>query len=91
MGLFAQWLFLHIDVCTPNFLIQEGGIHSWFQEATIGDLPRQKDGYFGIPEGPGLGVSMDEEWLKDNPWDKQALPWRPTMGIIPSRQDVYWS
>ena len=27
---------LHIDVCTPNFLIQEGGIHSWFQEATIG-------------------------------------------------------
>ncbi|MYD44019.1 MAG: galactonate dehydratase [Gammaproteobacteria bacterium] len=90
-GPFATLASLHLDVCTPNFLIQEGGLHPWFQEATIGDFPVQKDGYFGLPPGPGLGVAMNEKWLAANPWDNNARPWRHRLGSNPSRQGVDWS
>ncbi|MCL0029026.1 galactonate dehydratase [Dehalococcoidia bacterium] len=90
-GPFCTIAALHLDACTPNFLIQEGGIHPWYQDATIGDFPVQTNGYFGVPPGPGLGVAMNEEWLAANPWDENALPWRASVGANPSRQDVYWS
>ena len=90
-GPFCTIAALHLDASTPNFLIQEGGIHPWFQDATTGDFPVQKNGYFGIPTGNGLGVAMDEDWLKANPWRNDAYPWRPNLGANPSRQDVFWS
>jgi hypothetical protein len=46
---------LQVDASTPNFMIQEGGITLWFQEAVIGDFPIQKDGYLPVPTAP---VSM---------------------------------
>ena len=90
-GPFATVAALHLDVCTPNFVIQEGGIHPWFADATIGDFPVQKDGYFGLPPGPGLGVAMNEEWLVAHPWDDNARPWSHRLGSNASRQGVDWS
>lgn len=90
-GPFCTIAALHLDACTPNFLIQEGGIHPWFQDATTGNFPIQKNGYFGVPTGIGLGVAMNEDWLKANPWSDNAYPWRPNLGANPSRQDVFWS
>ena len=90
-GPFATIAALHLDTCTPNFLIQEGGIRQWYQDATIGDFPVQKDGYFGVPPGPGLGVAMNEDWLAANPWTDDAKLWRHRQGLNPSRQDVEWS
>tara|TARA_Y100000815_G_scaffold270807_1_gene296179 strand:+ start:85 stop:1233 length:1149 start_codon:yes stop_codon:yes gene_type:complete len=90
-GPFATIAALHLDTCTPNFLIQEGGIRQWYQDATIGDFPVQKDGYFGVPPGPGLGVAMNEDWLAANPWIDDAKLWRHRQGLNPSRQDVEWS
>ena len=90
-GPFATIAALHLDTCTPNFLIQEGGIREWLQDATIGDFPVQTKGYFGVPPGPGLGVAMNEDWLAANPWDTKARPWVHRLGIYPSRQDVNWS
>ena len=82
---------LHLDACTPNFMIQEGGIHSWFQDACEGDFPVQKDGFLPLPTAPGLGVAMDEDWLKANPWREDAAPWRPARGKIRSMQETHWS
>lgn len=82
---------LHLSACTPNFVIQEGGWHPWFQDAVIGDMPQQSDGFFGIPQGPGLGVDMNEEWLAKYPLDKNAVPWVHRIGTHTSRQDVNWS
>ena len=90
-GPFCTIAALHLDASTPNFLIQEGGIHPWVQDSTVGDFPEQVNGYFGVPPGPGLGVAMDEDWLAANPWDDKAAPWRPQAGANPSRQDVNWS
>ena len=90
-GPFATVAALHLDACTPNFVIQEGGIRPWFQDATIGDFPIQKDGYFGVPPGPGLGVAMNEDWLAAHPWDTNAPTWTHRLGNNPSRQGIDWS
>ena len=90
-GPFATLAALHFDACTPNFLIQEGGIRDWFPESVIGDFPVQKDGYFGLPPGPGLGAAMDEKWLAAHPWDHNGQPWRHRQGNNRSRQDIEWS
>ena len=82
---------LQLDACTPNFMIQEGGLHSWFQDACFGEFPAQKDGFLPLPKGPGLGVSMDEDWLKANPWRKDAAVWRAGDGTVASRQETNWS
>ena len=90
-GPFCTIASIHVDACTPNFMIQEGGIHPWFQDATIGDFPQQKDGYLPLPTEPGLGVAMNEEWLAANPWRKDAAPWRAPDGTIASLQETNWS
>lgn len=82
---------LHVDACTPNFMIQEGGIHPWFQDACIGDFPVQKDGFLPLPTAPGLGVEMNEDWLKQNQWRSDAAVWRPATGTIASMQETNWS
>ena len=80
---------LHLDACTPNFLIQEGGLHSWYQDAVIGDFPKQKNGFLPITTTPGLGVAIDEEWVAKNPWDSKAY-WSFDPGVIDPRQQVAW-
>ena len=60
----------HLDTAMPNFLIQE--YHAEFYEPhyfqVVQGLPRQKDGYVNLPEGPGLGISLDDELLDRHPY-----------------------
>ena len=60
----------HLDTSMPNFLIQE--YHAEFYEPhyfqVVQGLPRQKDGYVDLPEGPGLGISLDNELLDKHPY-----------------------
>ena len=90
-GPIATVASLHLDACTPNFLIQEGGIHPWYQDATTGDFPVQTAGYFGLPPGPGLGVAINEEWIAANPWQDDGRPWRHREGNNPPRQGAAWA
>ena len=46
---------LHLDACVPNFMIQEGGIHPWFQDVCFDNFPRQKDGFLPLPQGAWAG------------------------------------
>ena len=72
-----------------HFLIQEGGLHPWFKDAVNGEFPKQKDGFLPVPEKPGLGISINEEWVAANPWDPSAN-WAPLPGTIAPRQQVAW-
>ncbi len=55
---------LHIGACSPNFVIQE------FVHLGDGYLKapfRVQEGYIPVPEAPGLGVELDEDYLKEHP------------------------
>ncbi|SFG78830.1 galactonate dehydratase [Sporolactobacillus nakayamae] len=62
---------LQLDVCTPNVFIQEQslGIH-YNRGFDLLDFVKNKEiftyenGYVSIPKGPGLGLEMDEEKVK---------------------------
>ncbi|MXX24975.1 MAG: mandelate racemase/muconate lactonizing enzyme family protein [Caldilineaceae bacterium SB0668_bin_21] len=60
---------LHLAACTPNFKIQEhfnDFAESYVKQAAPGN-PEIEDGYFALPSGPGLGVTLDEDVVAANP------------------------
>ncbi len=55
---------IQVDACTPNFLIQEFVISDEPLRSQLQQEPlRIVDGYFEIPNRPGLGVEINEEYL----------------------------
>ncbi len=60
LGPVALAACLQLDACTPNFLIQE---HVTLGEGYLVEPFRLQDGYLAVPEGPGLGIEVDEEAL----------------------------
>lgn len=71
---------LQVDVCSPNVFIQEQslGIH-YNQGFDLLDFVKNKeifqfkDGYLDIPKGPGLGIDIDEDMVKEVA--KDGLVW----------------
>jgi galactonate dehydratase len=66
LGPIALAACLQLDACTPNFLIQE--------QVTLGEgyLERPfelKDGYVETPRGPGLGIELDDELVREKVYD----------------------
>lgn len=60
---------LHLAACTTNFKIQEhfnDFAEAWVKQAAPG-LPEVVDGYFALPDKPGLGVELDEQIFAEHP------------------------
>jgi galactonate dehydratase len=60
---------LHFAACTPNFKIQEhfnDFAEAYVKEAAPGN-PEVIDGYFALPAGPGLGVTLNEDVIREHP------------------------
>jgi len=60
---------LHLAASTPNFKIQEyfnDFGEAFVQEAATG-LSKVVDGYFALPEGPGLGLTLNEDVIEAHP------------------------
>lgn len=60
---------LHFAASTPNFKIQEhfnDFSDVWIKTSAPGN-PEVVDGYFALPQGPGLGVKLNEEIIHDHP------------------------
>jgi 2-dehydro-3-deoxyphosphogalactonate aldolase len=55
---------IQVDVCSPNFLIQEG-IETWsgFYADILKEPIKWEKGYIIPPDTPGLGVELNEEVL----------------------------
>ena len=63
---------VQLAACTPNFKIQEhfnDFAEAYVQDAAPG-LPAVDNGYFSLPQGPGLGVSLNEDVIKEHPRQK---------------------
>ena len=60
---------LHLAASTPNFKIQEyfnDFADPYVKEAAAG-LPEVLDGYFALPGGPGLGLTLNEDMIREHP------------------------
>lgn len=70
LGPVALAACLQLDAVTPNFLIQE---HVTLGESLLRTPFAPRDGYLPVPEGPGLGIEIDEDKLArecfDGVWD----------------------
>lgn len=71
---------LQLDACTPNFLIQEhpGMAEGW--DLGQGYLKKPfvvEDGYVAVPDGPGLGIELNDEVVAERAyagdWDTPRL------------------
>ena len=60
---------LHLAACTTNFKIQEhfNDFAEEFVKAAAPGNPEVVDGYFALPQGPGLGVTLDEALVAEHP------------------------
>ena len=65
---------LQLATCTPNFLILEG-IHKWegFHAELLRKPVQWADGYVLPPSEPGLGVELNEEVARANPYTGTSL------------------
>jgi galactonate dehydratase len=60
---------LHFAASTPNFKIQEhfnDFAEDWVKQIAPGN-PEVTDGYFDLPQGPGLGVTLDLDAVQAHP------------------------
>ena len=72
---------LQLDACVPNLLAQEHPGMPDHLDLGVGILKKpfviEKDGCIRIPEGPGLGIEVDEEALEalrfEGNWDTPRL------------------
>ena len=89
MGPVAGAVALHFDVATPNFLIQEEavGLVPWFDE--IFEHPMQLvDGCWGIPQGMGLGIEINEKAAARHPFAPEIVP--ALDAILPDGTIAHW-
>jgi galactonate dehydratase len=60
---------LHFAAATHNFKIQENfnDFGEPYVKEAVNGLPEVVDGYFPLPDGPGLGVTLNEEVIQAHP------------------------
>jgi len=77
-GPVAGALALHFAIATPNHVIQEEmvGAVPWYDEVTSRSPIRRVGGYWQIPDGPGLGVEIDEPAAARHPFAPESLQTR---------------
>ncbi|HEV3448493.1 MAG TPA: mandelate racemase/muconate lactonizing enzyme family protein, partial [Gemmataceae bacterium] len=81
---------LHLAACTTNFKIQEH-FNDFTEPHTrecANGCPKVVDGYFSLPAGPGLGVTLNEDVIKAHPpmWGHFSLfveDWQKRQAELP--------
>ena len=92
LGPVALAASLQLDACTPNAVIQELSLRIHYNEdADLLDYVVDEgvfdvvDGYMAVPEGPGLGVEIDEERVREAARDARMWHnpvWRNDDGTV---------
>ncbi len=73
LGPVAEYAALHVLASIPNALILERIEDDWAGRAqTVIPHPVQKDGYLDVPNKPGLGVDIDEEFVARYPSERNV-------------------
>ena len=74
LGPIAGVAALHFAVSTPNHVIQEEmvGAVPWYFEVVRGPI-RQVDGFWQVPDAPGLGIEVDEAACARHPFAPEVI------------------
>jgi galactonate dehydratase len=74
LGPIAGVAALHFAISTPNHVIQEEmvGAVPWYFDVVSGPI-RMVDGFWQIPEAPGLGVEVDEVACAKHPFAPEII------------------
>ena len=68
LGPVAEYAALHVLAACPNGLILERIEDDWDGRAkTVIPHPVSRDGFIDVPDGPGLGVDIDEDFVAQWP------------------------
>jgi galactonate dehydratase len=64
---------VHIGIATPNILIQEcfDDYHVEWTDDVLSGYPRIVNGYFEVPEQPGIGLELNEVEALKHPYNPQ--------------------
>jgi len=76
VGPVALCAALHLDWATPNVTIQESFAEydvPWRDELVCGWNPVRR-GEFALPEGPGLGIELDDAVCAAHPYRPNSFP-----------------
>ncbi|MFA5473571.1 MAG: galactonate dehydratase [Aminobacteriaceae bacterium] len=81
LGPIALAACLQLDFCTPNAFIQEQSLGIHYNQGTdlldyLADpsVFRYRDGHVSLPEGPGLGITVNEEVVLEK--SREGHNWR---------------
>jgi galactonate dehydratase len=80
MGPVATAVNVQFAACAQNFVLLEYKADEGPRRDLLQEPVRLVDGYLELPSGPGLGVTLNEEYIARNP----AENWRR---VLPSRPD----
>lgn len=74
LGPIAGVAALHFAVSTPNHVIQEEmvGAVPWYFDVVQGPI-RMIDGFWQVPDGPGLGIEVDEAECARHPFAQEVI------------------
>ncbi|GAA0682967.1 galactonate dehydratase [Natronoarchaeum mannanilyticum] len=80
LGPIALASCVQVDACSPNALIQEQSLNIHYNETTdvldyLTDpsVFEYEEGYVSIPDDPGLGIDIDEEYVREQ--SQQDVDW----------------
>ena len=96
LGPLALASCLQLAACTPNVAIQEislgihynTGGHDLLNFVSDPKVLSPIDGYLPIPEGPGLGITIDEAGVREA--DKDRHRWRNPVWRLPDGSFAEW-
>ncbi|WP_129114711.1 galactonate dehydratase [Halegenticoccus tardaugens] len=81
LGPIALAACVHVDICSPNALIQEQSLDIHYNKTNDildylvdPDVFRYEDGYVNVPEAPGLGIELNEEYVREQA--ERTVNWR---------------
>lgn len=89
LGPIAGVAALHFAVSTPNHVIQEEmvGAVPWYFEVVRGPI-RMVDGFWQVPDAPGLGIEVDEAACARHPFAPEVL--HTQNAVMPDGTVVDW-
>lgn len=89
LGPIAGVAALHFAVSTANHVIQEEmvGAVPWYDEVVRGPI-RRVNGYWQIPEAPGLGIEVDERVCDAHPFKQEVV--HSQNAVLPDGTIVGW-